>query len=286
VLTLKLSRPMKKLILIVSICLAFMACDGFFYMPPDDINDDFTNPVDTTILPPEAEVISGPSDGEVITETNSVTFVWKGVYNESEFQYMLEDLEADWNGPFPDLTASYNDLANGDYAFKVLEHDPYGNIQESPTTVNFTIDFATSVITELIFSENNVSVSAGSNPDFTVDVLVKNITNLMGAKIKIQFDPTYLSVLDASKGNLFGAGSDNVFWFDVDNTYGDLVIETSVLNLSTGVDGSGKLAVIQFRAKQSGTTLIEINPEETVLRDHNNNDLSLENYGSASVNIN
>ena len=281
---------MKRLLLILSMFIVLSACDEFdrfTYMPPPDINTEFTNsndPDSPNYPQPQATIISGPTNGSTITNTNNVSFAWTGVHTTSKYMYILENYETSWNGPNSTTSVDYNSLNNGTYTFKVLEQEPLGNVQSTATAVTFTINYGVSSDVELVFSEDYVSAS--QNTDFYLDVVVNNISNLMGANIVIQYNAYYLSVTEASRGSLFGTDSNNIFWYNADNTNGILEIETSVLEQTYGIDGSGTLATIKFHTKQTGNTNITYNQALSVLRDYNNINISLANYGSTNVDVN
>jgi len=282
---------MKKLFFIFCLYLTLSACEDFdryTYTPSEDLNTEFTNPNDPNsdgYPDPLAVITAGPSGGSVITNTNDVTFTWQGVHSNSLFKYKLENLETSWQGPSTIKSITYNDLSNGQYTFNVLEETTSGVVQASPTVVSFTINYVQSGV-NMLFSNDNIDISYASNPEFSLDVMLNNIEDLMGARIIIKYNPNYLSVNSVLKGDLFGSGSNNVFLYNDDSNNGILEIETSVLNQPQGVYGSGKMATLGFIAKQSGNTSILFNQAETIIRDINNSNITIETFGSSNVNIN
>jgi len=92
---------------------------------------------DTT--PPNTQITDGPS-GTI--DYNDVTFTWTGSddvtpTSELVYSYYLDGYDSDWSGWVSDTSRSYNDLTNGDYAFRVKARDQSGNIDATPAERSF-----------------------------------------------------------------------------------------------------------------------------------------------------
>ncbi|MBU0700288.1 T9SS type A sorting domain-containing protein [bacterium] len=92
------------------------------------------------------------------------------------------------------------------------------------------------------------------NQWFAVDIMVNDVTDLMGAEIHIGFDPARLESGTMSKGELLERDScDSVFFLPATST-GKVWFAVSRLGGNpTGVAGSGTIATINFKCIASGT---------------------------------
>ena len=91
---------------------------------------------------PDAQITGGPA-GDITV--NSATFVWTGSDDKtppSELlsSYKLEGYDADWSEYEIVTTASYADLPDGAYTFRVRVRDQAGKLDSSPDSWAFVID--------------------------------------------------------------------------------------------------------------------------------------------------
>ena len=131
--------------------------------------------------------------------------------------------------------------------------------------------------TTLSVEPSTISVAPGGN--FTVDIIVTNVTNLYSWNILIWFNPTILNATNLARGHFLeqpGYWTNWQLWelFHpgepygvINNTEGFLIVGD---NFSpplppSGVNGSGTLATISFLAKAEGITLLSFDEEHTKL---------------------
>ncbi len=91
---------------------------------------------------------------------------------------------------------------------------------------------------------------------FTLDIRAENITDLAGWQFNIVFDPAILEAIDVTEGSFLKTDGGTTFFQGgtIDNAAGRIV-GLSVARLSTqGVDGTGSLLQIRFKAKSAGET--------------------------------
>ena len=91
---------------------------------------------------------------------------------------------------------------------------------------------------------------------FTLDILAENITDLAGWQFDIAFDPAALEAIDVSEGDFLKKDSGTTFFQsgNIDNISGRIT-GLSAARLSTqGVNGTGTLLHVRFRAKSAGET--------------------------------
>jgi len=237
------------------------------------------NPVDPdnpAYQPPLATLVSGPSEGQTIAEA-SVSFSWVGQGSSSEFSFTLEGFDIDWSGWSTETTVSYTDLDDQSYTFKVMER--YSNVdeQQSVTARTFQVDAVTGPA--LVLHRRFVSTKIGLR--FQLEVLVEDITGMMGADVNIAFDPSLLQFESATEGAFLATGQHSGMVFvatspDSANARGSLEIIASRLGGNpVGVTGSGRLALLEFTALSAGERQITFEPDECHVRNEANQDIIL-----------
>lgn len=113
------------------------------------------------------------------------------------------------------------------------------------------------------FDPSSTQVAVGQTT--TMNVRVENIANLFGFETTIRFDPNIVEVVDADAGTAgVQIGVGNMFPTDpakvhvvqnsVDNATGQINFAVTLLAPTPALNGSGNVAVIQFRGKAAGTT--------------------------------
>jgi LysM repeat protein len=125
--------------------------------------------------------------------------------------------------------------------------------------------------------EREVAVGATT----TVEIRIENVTDLFGAEVHLNFEPTLLEVIDAD------AGTDGVQiqpgqflspYFTaqniVDQAHGKIHFATSQGPDDNPVSGSGVLATIVLRAKAVGTSKIKF--DEVILANRDGGQISAE----------
>ena len=91
---------------------------------------------------------------------------------------------------------------------------------------------------------------------FTLDIRAENITDLAGWQFDIAFDPTILEAVNVSEGDFLKTDGGTTFFQSgsIDNTAGKIT-GLSAARLSTqGVNGTGTLLQVRFKAKSAGET--------------------------------
>ena len=102
--------------------------------------------------------------------------------------------------------------------------------------------------------------SAQEGSTFSITIQVQSVTDLYGAQFDLTFNPSVLEVLSVSEGPFLKQGA-GTFWLapTIDNVAGTIVDAAQVrLDVDDGVDGSGTLATISFRAKATGTSSLSL----------------------------
>ncbi len=107
--------------------------------------------------------------------------------------------------------------------------------------------------------------------DFAVDIRISNVANLYGWQLKLRWDTTILSLVNATEGT-FLKNHGSTFFSPSTNETDQVVLLCTLLGDVLGVDGSGVLATVWFQAKENGTsdlhlydTLLVNSNEETII---------------------
>ena len=131
----------------------------------------------------------------------------------------------------------------------------------------------------LVMHRRFVSTKIGLR--FQVEVLVEDITGMMGADVNIAFDPSQVQFESATEGAFLATGQHSGTVFiasapDSANAQGGLEIIASRLGGNpAGVTGSGRLALLEFTALSTGESQITFEIDECHVRNEANQDITL-----------
>ena len=282
----KLNMNNVKLLGLLSILVFFFGCEE---LPSESVVDNPLDPDNPNYEAPLATIDSGGGDGDILL-TNSVSFIWSGKNELSQFAYKLEDFDSDWSDWSSNLEVAYNYLDEGDYIFNVKEKYSTGDEQETPTAISFTVN----AIAGPAFVMKRQLVEINNNNAFAVDVIAEEVDNLLAALIKIEFDTDKLDVLsiDTAGTSNWSANTDGITFVATSvtdaNTNGWMEINTTRLGGEpVGMTGTGTVATITFTARNTGVTNITFSAGNTCqMRDSNNTNLDINELVLVRVEIN
>ena len=145
-----------------------------------------------------------------------------------------------------------------------------------------TIALITSMLLAFTFFGLNVNVASASptttvyiDPpsvtvtvcrNFTVDVKVRDVTDLYAWQFNMTFNPNLLTCLNVTEGPFLLTQGSTVFNYIINNTAG-WVIAGCLFMTPTSVSGNGTLAYVAFHCKGSGSCALHFIPSETFLLD-------------------
>lgn len=133
---------------------------------------------------------------------------------------------------------------------------------------------------DLLLVPNASTVTQGEQ--LTIQVEIKDVTDLKGASIDLNFDSTYLQYVSAQDGG-FIPDVDSVVEDYVDNTAGILSLDIAGLGDTAYATGSGTLMSIIFDTMNPGNTQITFGL--TDLRDKENQSISHDPGDGCSITI-
>jgi hypothetical protein len=267
--------------------------------------DNLFDPEHPDFRNPETFIISGPSEGEII-QTNTVVFSWQhadasyqidtlstaNIAGRIEFSYRLtgrswsewQSGESLWYSPYSHWlydeftgihTLTLGPLADGPQLFEIRMKYPTEVFEYNWPMHSFTIDAMEGPA--LMISPMQTYIDSGAV--FYAHARVLDAVDLMGVNLKLQYDPTMLTIREYS---LFDDSLDFLL-----QSYADYINDFTFINHDpvtglfeltigiaggnfTGVSGSGALIQFTFdHVGDRGNTTIEILDEST-LRDVNN----------------
>ncbi len=99
---------------------------------------------------------------------------------------------------------------------------------------------------------------AGLNNIFTVEVRIKNASNVGSVPFYIDYDPGIIQAVEAVEGGFLkqGGASTSFMFFPDDTLSGNAILGYSRLGQERGADGSGVLAIMKFKALNVGESHI------------------------------
>ncbi len=247
---------------------------------PEDVSNPM-DPSDPDFEPPAVTFIQAPEDGQIV-DTCFVQFEWEGNQPSMNFSYRID--EKDWSEWSTDHLIEYPLLDEGDHTFEIKSR--YYNSVESdePQVVSFTVDdiqgpalWIYPRLTEVFVGEQ-----------FSVEIIVEDVTDLAMTKIVIEFDE---QLLDATGGQIYDTedaflrsnGGTIIFFHDYDHENGIITIETGVATGDpAGVSGTGAIVKIIFVARQMGSTSIQFGVS-TELRSPDNTSIIIQELSTGYV---
>jgi hypothetical protein len=124
------------------------------------------------------------------------------------------------------------------------------------------------VPTQLLFRPATVQVQPGAT--FTLQLDADNARDLFAAPFHLKFDPQVLKLQEIQAGTLLSSdGQKIIFTRNILNDSGDATVNLNRLPGTSGVSGSGTLAVFTFQATKAGTatvTFSEISPRNSQMQ--------------------
>ena len=245
----------------VLIILWFLGC-GDKFVPDNPID-----PNNPNYLPPIITVISGPVEGETISNS-SATFVFEG--NESSMLYRTRIDEYDWSGWQNSTAKTFDYLDEGVHRFQLQ-----GKYTTGDTTATIEINFDVDAVLgpALIFYPRRHTTTQGNTVTF--QVIAEEVYDLTGMEMVINYNPAHIGVEAVRQGSLFNGFGDAVFFSDDHPGAGRLTITCGIWGGELpSFTGTSAIAEIDVQLKIQGNATLEFDGSE-VFRDPNNEPIIL-----------
>ncbi|MBT4503864.1 MAG: hypothetical protein HOC74_39390, partial [Gemmatimonadetes bacterium] len=229
---------------------------------------------------PTIEITQGPAEGELLTSA-AATFSFRALnaYGPTSFSTRLDAEEwTDWSET---TTVAYEYLEEssliGPHLFQVRVRSDAGESEALVRT--FEVDAIQGPALRL--SPKAIATSTGQTIE--IDIVAEEVENILAARVVLDFDAAELELQKVEAIDSFlgqNGGSLVAPEPEIDNAGGRLDLSIGVAGGSRpGVDGTGILARLTFRAKRSGVAEISLSAD-TALRDPDNSPISIRTEGT------
>lgn len=235
-----------RLTTVISLVLLLFSCDKIQENPLDPENPDYT--------PPETFITMEALEGAVL-DTSTVTITWSGNDLTVEYAYSLN---GDWSGWSSVTSVTLNYLDEGDYTFSVKGRYASEVEDESPATVNFSVDMVQGPALRVYTLLTEMNVGSTQN----ISIYAEDVEELVIIRFQVQYDAGLLSLSPqaVTKGKLLTGIAEMVFIVEEIST-GLLEVNVGIPS-NSGVTGTGSLVILPFTSKSAGSTAIEIQNAE------------------------
>jgi hypothetical protein len=229
-----------KVIRIVAILVLtlILGCSSHEELPPPDNPFDPGNP---DYVFPEAEIISGPTEGEII-ESTSVTLVWQGNESATEYRYKFDSVTwSDWDET---TSQTFDYLDEGMHNLELQAQSINGDEQTIPTLLEFEVD-AVAGPSALVYPYEQ----AGSPGDTLIyQIVAEDVTDLFAVECLIVLDDQ-LEIIETADGDLLSEwGGNPLVIMDLQPGHLNLSI-ASVEGTNTAFTGSSTIVSLVVRIK-------------------------------------
>jgi hypothetical protein len=257
------------------------SCDVFkIPISSENPNDNPFDPTNPDYQPPLATITLGPADGSTINNDH-VTFSWTGNNPECQFFYSLDNAQPSvWSSV---KTVTFNYLDEGDHSFQLKARYSIDDVQENPSTVTFTVDAIAGPALWICHKKTSTSV----NSNFSVNVIVEDVSDLSMASIILNFNPAYLSIQDYEvlESSSILAGKQVIKVDGYDNVSGKLIVYLALVDGSNAaLSGTGSIIRVSFLSLKRGTTEIRFG-DDCYFRKSNNSAIPIVNKAKSLVEI-
>jgi len=101
-------------------------------------------------------------------------------------------------------------------------------------------------------------VAGSAAQDFTVDVSISNVANLYAWECRFGWNATVLDLVNVTEGSFLKKMGATFFDYGLNETFGHMVIDCTLLGNVAGANGSGVLVSIRLNVKNKGTSQLAL----------------------------
>jgi hypothetical protein len=112
----------------------------------------------------------------------------------------------------------------------------------------------------LVSEASNASVGQ----DFSLNISISNVVDMAAWQAKLTWSTTILDAVNATEGSFLKTGGGTFFYHTINNTIGYVMMDCTLLENVSGVNGSGTLAMMWFHVKASGSCDLTLSDTDLV----------------------
>ena len=254
------------------------------------ILDNELDPQNPDYAPPETEILKNntfPPIVEGVLVENSLLVTWEGNDDDMEFQYQLDF--GTWSNWSSSTTTMLTYLDEGAHIFLVQSRYVSGTIEESPDTLEFTVDAVDGASLRI----HQLYTNTTPNEDFSIDVYAEEVSAITGASMTINYGTEGMSLDTLIVGNFLSIYSQDIicFYSTVESAgLTTLQVDMATIGEDEYVSGTGILFTLHFTANNAGQWPIQFVPATfdeplTTLRNANNVSLPINELINGVVNV-
>jgi len=220
----------------------FLGCEEITTFNPLDPenNPDF--------IPPETTITTENIAGTIL-DSSSVTIVWEGNENVTEFSYTLDSLY--WSEWSVDTSVTLKYLDEGSHDFYVKGRYASLTEDDSPASVSFEMDVMSGPGIRVQKWMSEVTVL----DTISIDIYTEEVVDLVLAELQVSYDAEVLSLLNSAKGEMLSEIETSAFILE--GIPGLLDINFSTLG-NIGLSGSGSVVNLKFLPLMADSTSIDL----------------------------
>lgn len=262
----------KKILAYIFLFIVVFLC----YCAPDPLIDEEeqdTNPLDPTTdeyFPPETYILSDFSAEGDTVRSEYVTLRWGGNEEVTEYSYRFNSPQ--WSAWSSVTSKTFYYLDEINYTFEVKGRYPTGDFDSTQAVLNFTVDAVKGPALMIRPRRKITSIDSV----FTVDIMAEEVSDLMGARVILWFDPQMLRIEGAEYGEFWERNGGNVLLFKQwDNEAGMVDLNILVVEGNPpGVDGTGVIFRLTIKPIDLGSSNLTFDPS-SLYRDHENRSMEI-----------
>ena len=232
----------------VIFALILLGCSSHEELPPPNNPFDPGNP---DYVNPEAEIISGPAEGEIV-ESTSVTLVWEGNESATEYRYRFDSMS--WSEWDETTSQTFEYLDEGTHSLELQARSVNGDEQSIPTLLDFEVDAVAGPA--VVVYPYIQSASPGDTIDF--QVIAEEVSDLFAVECQIQFDDEILELIEVFDGDLLTEwGGAALSIQEVSGSFVDFSV-VAVEGSNTSFEGTTSILSLRLRIKLTANLNTEI----------------------------
>jgi hypothetical protein len=111
---------------------------------------------------------------------------------------------------------------------------------------------------------NPSTITATAGETFIINVNISEVIDLYGWEFKLKWNSSVLDALNVTEGEFLNSSGDTYFQSIINNTLGCILVDCTLIGAIPGVNGSGRLASVEFRVEEAEESILDLNDTKLV----------------------